>query len=190
MIMSRRVFAQEALDIILDDDDDDDDDNDDESGIESLGNLSGAEYKNNENVDSMSSLSSTSIRSVEYDLEEKFHAGKFADEEKNGNNRNDDDILACNFCEDDSNSGSCLMTTDMERHIYECIDSVIERICGAYISADGTEWNSKPYLTGRRQSVNVLRAAGGLSAYGRRHCTNTALYLADFHGQFSDRYNC
>ncbi|ESN95843.1 hypothetical protein HELRODRAFT_179034 [Helobdella robusta] len=169
--MSRRVFAQEALDIILDDDDDDDE----KSGIESLGSLSDAEYKNNENVDSMSSLSSTSIRSVEYDLEEKFHAGKFADEEKNGYKRNDDDILACNFCEDDSNSGSCLMTTDMERHIYECIDSVIERICGAYVSADSTVWNSKPYLTGRRQSV--LRAAGGLSAYGRRHCTNTALSI-------------
>ena len=40
---------------------------------------------------------------------------------------------------------------------------------------DGTIWQKDPLPGGRRQAINVMRAAGGLSSIGRRHCRETAL---------------
>jgi hypothetical protein len=62
----------------------------------------------------------------------------------------------------------------MDMLMDECIDAVVRRFCTDYQGADGTLWQQNPSPDGRRQAVNVMRAAGGLSAYGRRKCGETA----------------
>ena len=64
---------------------------------------------------------------------------------------------------------------DVERHVVECIDAVVQRSCEELQGSDGTVWQVESLPDGRRQAVNVMRAAGGLSAIGRRHCGETAL---------------
>jgi len=57
-----------------------------------------------------------------------------------------------------------------------------------FVGADGTRWEDQPVMQGRRQAVNVMRAAGGLSAFGRRQCGQTALsnWRAFIDDQFLD----
>ena len=64
---------------------------------------------------------------------------------------------------------------DISRHVEEAIDAVIQRCREPFMGADGTVWNGNPNPNGRQQAVNVMRAAGGLSAFGRRICGETAL---------------
>jgi hypothetical protein len=44
-----------------------------------------------------------------------------------------------------------------------------------YEVRDGTVWQKAPVSNSRRQAVNIMRAAGGLSAVGRRLCAETAI---------------
>lgn len=64
---------------------------------------------------------------------------------------------------------------EVGRHIDDCINAVVDRFRGRFIGPNGTVWNENPLPNGRRQAVNVMRAAGGLSALGRRRCGETAL---------------
>ena len=43
------------------------------------------------------------------------------------------------------------------------------KVSGLFQSRDGTMWQKDPLPDGRRQAVNVMRAAVGLSSIGRSH---------------------
>ena len=75
---------------------------------------------------------------------------------------------------------------DAARRMDEAIDAVYQRCRGNFLGADGTIWEEDPLVEGRRQAVNVMRAAGGLSAFGRRQCGQTA--LSNWHAFIDDQF--
>ena len=62
----------------------------------------------------------------------------------------------------------------VDMHVDACIDAVVRRYCVDFEGADSTIWMKNSQPDDRRQAVNVMRLAGGLSAYGRRQCDDTA----------------
>lgn len=163
--MTRRFSAQKALDVILNSLNDDSDSDYDESISNSI---SDADYEEDEEIDSSDDYSEDECN-IENNLNE---SGNIIVENSENDEINTD---ATDHDMDDDNFSSIIMNPDIEKHIDECIQAVIERGRETFVSKDGTIWHSKPFSGGRRQSVNVMRASGGLSAYGRRHCNNTAL---------------
>jgi len=84
------------------------------------------------------------------------------------------DTLDASFVDKEDIDGSSNIG-DVARHIDECIDSVMNKVHKCFVGTDGSVWHQNPSLHGRRQALNVMRALGGLSAYGLRHCRETPI---------------
>jgi len=143
--MEKRVTSQKALELIMSLHEESDVD-DLESDNES--SLSDNEY---EHHDSSSSSDESSSESMSADERE--------------------DIPVV----DSNNDLDIDMDADVSRHVDECIEDVIAMVREQFFGRDGTIWKETPLPDGRRQALNVMRSAGGLSALGRRKCKETAL---------------
>jgi len=160
--MARRLTAQNALDMILSQAADDSDVEDaDQSGEESL---SDADYE--QESSSLSSDEDALLSDAEPDA--RGDVGLHSDAESAA-------VVSDDNADQNQRDGGVVIDADAARRVDEAIDAVYQRCRGHFEGADGTIWEEDPILQGRRQAVNVMRAPGGLSAFSRRHCDETAL---------------
>jgi len=86
--------------------------------------------------------------------------------------------LPASIREHDEVSQNEVLAIDESGIMDEALEAVYQRVCVDYFEGvDGTQWQKNPLVERRRQAVNVMRAAGGLSAFGRRQCGETALSI-------------
>ena len=122
-----------------------------------------------------------SLSDAEYEAEEQSEASPDEEDERMSpiaySTQSSQENLS-SLDEDDDITDTVIdggLQPDVARHIEECIDAVVEQFRGRYSAPDGTVWTEAPHPNGKRQAVNIMRSAGGLSAMGRRNCQETAL---------------
>ena len=174
-IIDRRHTAQKALDMIMSQAAEDSDVEDaDESGEDSL---TDGDYE--QEASSSSSSEDPLLSDVEPNADRDVQPDAESDDSEASDN-------SATQNQDIPMDGG--LDADTARRMDEAIDAVYQRCRGNFVGTDGTIWEEDPLVEGRRQAVNVMRAAGGLSAFGRRQCGETALsnWRAFIDDQFLD----
>ena len=165
--MSRRICAKAALEKILEGLE-----SEEETDTESEYSVSDCDYEVEQSTDSSSDESDNVLYRLPSPVVSISNRSMSDNDEIMQNDDMPEDEDTVGLARDGISEA---LAPEVNQHIEDCINAVVAEYGEMFVASDGTVWSGKEIPTGRRKAVNVMRSAGGLSALGRRTCTENPL---------------